>query len=165
MNTSLTLLDKKLQLVRYPQNLQHPSWQAWDAADEYLIEYVEQHFQAEDLKSFGLSIYNDDFGTLACWFVAAEPIWVSDSYVAKQSCLINLQQNNLNKAQLTFYDSVSSIGSPTQLVLLKIPKTTALLEQQLIDLQARVSENTRSCLNELMKIKILAYINFGSLCS
>ena len=143
MNTSLTLLDKNLQLVRFPQNLQHPSWQAWDAADEYLIEYVEQHFQAEDLKSFGLSIYNDDFGTLACWFVAAEPIWVSDSYVAKQSCLINLQQNNLNKAQLTFYDSVSSIGSPTQLVLLKIPKTTALLEQQLIDLQARVSKNTR----------------------
>ena len=143
MNTSLTLLDKQLQLVRYPQNLQHPSWQAWDAADEYLIEYVEQHFQAEDLKSLGLSIYNDDFGTLACWFAAAEPTWVSDSYVAKQSCLINLQQNNLNKSQLRFYDSVSSIESPTQLILLKIPKTTALLEQQLIDLQARVSENTR----------------------
>jgi 16S rRNA (guanine1207-N2)-methyltransferase/23S rRNA (guanine1835-N2)-methyltransferase len=61
MNTSLTLLDRNLQLVRYPQDLQHPSWQAWDAADEYLIEYVEQNVQ--DLQRQSVSIYNDDFGS------------------------------------------------------------------------------------------------------
>jgi 23S rRNA (guanine1835-N2)-methyltransferase len=141
MNTSLTLLDKNLQLVRYPQDLQHPSWQAWDAADEYLIEYVEQNFQ--DLQSHSISIYNDDFGALACWFTAAKPLWVSDSYVAKQSCLINLQQNELPTESVTFYDSVTPVDSPAELVLLKIPKTTALLEQQLIDLQARVSSATK----------------------
>jgi 16S rRNA (guanine1207-N2)-methyltransferase/23S rRNA (guanine1835-N2)-methyltransferase len=141
MNTSLTLLDKNLQLVRYPQDLQHPSWQAWDAADEYLIEYVEQNFQ--DLQSHSISIYNDDFGALACWFTAAKPLWVSDSYVAKQSCLINLQQNELPTESVTFYDSVTPVDSPAELVLLKIPKTTALLEQQLIDLQARVSPATK----------------------
>ena len=54
MNTSLTLLDKNLQLVRYPQNLQHPSWQAWDSADEYLIEYVEQ--QLADKEDLSISI-------------------------------------------------------------------------------------------------------------
>jgi 23S rRNA (guanine1835-N2)-methyltransferase len=141
MNTSLTLLDKNLQLVRYPQELQHPSWQAWDAADEYLIEYVEQNFQ--DLQSHSISIYNDDFGALACWFAAAKPLWVSDSYVAKQSCLINLQQNELPTESVTFYDSVTPVDSPAELVLLKIPKTTALLEQQLIDLQVRVSPATK----------------------
>jgi 16S rRNA (guanine1207-N2)-methyltransferase/23S rRNA (guanine1835-N2)-methyltransferase len=141
MNTSLTLLDRNLQLVRYPQELQHPSWQAWDAADEYLIEYVEQNFQ--DLQSHSISIYNDDFGALACWFTAAKPLWVSDSYVAKQSCLINLQQNELPTESVTFYDSVTPVDSPAELVLLKIPKTTALLEQQLIDLQARVSPATK----------------------
>ena len=61
MNTSLTLLDRNLQLVRYPQDLQHPSWQAWDAADEYIIEYVEQNIQ--NLQGQSVSIYNDDFGT------------------------------------------------------------------------------------------------------
>lgn len=141
MNTSLTLLDTNLQLVRYPQDLQHPSWQAWDAADEYLIEYVEQNFQ--DLRSHSISIYNDDFGALACWFADAKPLWVSDSYVAKQSCLINLQQNELPTESVTFYDSVTPIDSPAELVLLKIPKTTALLEQQLIELQSRVSTSTR----------------------
>jgi 23S rRNA (guanine1835-N2)-methyltransferase len=140
MNTSLTLLDRNLQLVRYPQDLQHPSWQAWDAADEYLIEYVELHFQ--DLQSHSISIYNDDFGALACWFADTKPLWVSDSYVAKQSCLINLQQNKLPTESVTFYDSVTSVDTPADLVLLKIPKTAALLEQQLIDLQSRVSTST-----------------------
>lgn len=141
MNTSLTLLDRNLQLVRYPQDLQHPSWQAWDAADEYLIEYVEQNIQ--DFQSKLISIYNDDFGALACWFAGAKPIWISDSYVAKQSCLINLQQNEIQKESVTFYDSVTQVDSPVELVLLKIPKTTALLEQQLIDLQTRVSPSTK----------------------
>jgi 16S rRNA (guanine1207-N2)-methyltransferase/23S rRNA (guanine1835-N2)-methyltransferase len=140
MNTSLTLLDRHLQLVRYPQDLQHPSWQAWDAADEYLINYVEQHIQ--DLQNQSVSIYNDDFGALACWFADTQPIWINDSYVSKQSCLLNLQQNNTPLESVAFYDSVTHVDTPTSLVLLKIPKTTALLEQQLIDLQTRVSPAT-----------------------
>ncbi|MBU3004880.1 methyltransferase [Paraglaciecola arctica] len=140
MNTSLTLLNRNLQLVRYPQQLQHPSWQAWDAADEYLIEYVEQNIT--NLETLSISIYNDDFGTLACWFAALRPQWVTDSYVAKQSCLINLQQNNMPAESVEFYDSVTAIPGKTDLVLLKVPKTTALLEQQLIDLQSRVSATT-----------------------
>lgn len=140
MNTSLTLLDRNLQLVRYPQDLQHPSWQAWDAADEYLIDYVEQNIPK--LASLSISIYNDDFGTLACWFAAANPIWVTDSYVAKQSCLINLRQNNIPTESVEFYDSVTQIEPKADLILLKVPKTSALLEQQLIDLQSRVSAAT-----------------------
>jgi 16S rRNA (guanine1207-N2)-methyltransferase/23S rRNA (guanine1835-N2)-methyltransferase len=141
MNISLTLLDRNLQLVRYPQNLQHPSWQAWDAADEYLIEYVEQNIQ--DLQGHSVSIYNDDFGALACWFSDVKPMWVSDSFVAKQSCLVNLQQNNIPNEAITFYDSITPIDTPAELILIKIPKSTALLEQQLIDLQVRVSASTK----------------------
>jgi 23S rRNA (guanine1835-N2)-methyltransferase len=141
MNTSLTLLDRNLQLVRYPQELQHPSWQAWDAADEYLIEYVEKNIQ--DLQSQTVSIYNDDFGSLACWFAHLNPSWISDSFVAKQSCLVNLQQNNIPVESVKFYDSVTPVDLPVELVLLKIPKTMALLEQQLIDLQTRVLPSTK----------------------
>jgi 23S rRNA (guanine1835-N2)-methyltransferase len=141
MKTSLTLLDRNLQLVRYPQELQHPSWQAWDAADEYLIEYVEKNIQ--DLQSQTVSIYNDDFGSLACWFAHVTPSWISDSFVAKQSCLVNLQQNNIPVESVKFYDSVTPVDLPVELVLLKIPKTMALLEQQLIDLQTRVLPSTK----------------------
>lgn len=141
MNTSLTLLDKNLQLIRYPQALQHPSWQAWDAADEYLIEHVEQHITHLNDKS--ICIYNDDFGVLACWFAKAKPTWISDSYVAHQSCVLNLKQNQQELGCINFYDSVTPNASPCDLVLLKVPKTSAFLEQQLIDLQSKVSPTTQ----------------------
>ncbi|WP_133467954.1 methyltransferase [Paraglaciecola marina] len=141
MNTCLTLLNKNLHLVRYPESLQHPSWQAWDSADEYLIEHVEQHIDLE--KTENIRIINDDFGALACWFANSNPIWVSDSYVAKQACVLNLAKNELDVSQITFTDSVKQISSTVDLVLLKIPKTNALLEQQLIDLQPSVTASTK----------------------
>lgn len=141
MNTCLTLLNKNLELVRYPESLQHPSWQAWDAADEYLIEHVEQ--QLDGAKHKTVRIINDDFGALACWFANNKPTWVSDSYVAKQACLLNLNKNELDVKQVNFSNSVSPITDKVDLVLLKIPKTNALLEQQLIDLQTSVTSSTK----------------------
>jgi 16S rRNA (guanine1207-N2)-methyltransferase/23S rRNA (guanine1835-N2)-methyltransferase len=141
MNTSLTLLNRELQLLRYPQNLQHPSWQAWDAADEYLIEYVEQ--DVTDIKNLNVRIYNDDFGALACWFAYAQPELISDSYVAQQACKQNLAQNQLHIDVKHFFDSVTQPKTIADLVLIKVPKTSALLEQQLIDLQKYVTPSTK----------------------
>ncbi|WP_340680351.1 methyltransferase [Paraglaciecola sp.] len=140
MKASLTLFERSLQLVRYPEHLQHPSWQAWDAADEYIIEYLQE--RPERAKAQGLRIYNDDFGALTCWFAKQKPTWISDSYVALRSCQDNLALNNINSQQVTFCSSMDTITTPTELVLLKIPKTTALLEQQLIDLQDSVGPQT-----------------------
>ena len=63
--------------------------------------------------------------------------------MAKQACIQNLHKNNLAADSIRFYSSVDNIESNIDLVLLKIPKTNALLEQQLIDLQSRVTANTR----------------------
>lgn len=143
MKDSLTLCDQSLQLVRYPQHLQHISWQAWDAADEYIIHYLHDHPQLTSELNRGLRIYNDDFGTLACWFAPLKPSWVSDSFVAYRSCLTNLQLNNIDEQLIDFYSSLDKLNAPTQLVLMKVPKTSALLEQQLIDLQSSVGPQTQ----------------------
>lgn len=140
MKASLTLFERSLQLVRYPQHLQHPSWQAWDAADEYIIEYLHEHPQLSQAQ--GLRIYNDDFGALACWFASHKPLWFSDSYVAFRSCQINLKANHLDETQVQCHSSLHTPTQLSELVLIKIPKTSALLEQQLIDLQGCVSAQT-----------------------
>ena len=140
MKTSLTLLDKTLKLVRYPEHLQHISWQAWDAADEYLITHLQE--TVNDLQDKQIHIYNDDFGVLGCWFAKAKPCWFSDSFVAYKSCLINLQSNQIESESIQFYNSLQQAPAPVDVVLLKIPKTTALLEQQLIDMQAVVTAET-----------------------
>lgn len=141
MKTELTLLDKTLTLLRYPAHSQHISWQAWDAADEYLIEYVEQHLGDQKLQP--MRIYNDEFGALACWFAHNQPAWISDSFVALRACQLNLQRNDLATHNLSFFTSLHGPQNSIELVLLKLPKTTALLEQQLIDLQAHVTPRTR----------------------
>jgi 23S rRNA (guanine1835-N2)-methyltransferase len=141
MLTILTLRDRNLNLVRYPQHLQHKSWQAWDAADEYLIEYVEQEFP--DYQHKNVRIYNDDFGALACWFVQAKPLWVNDSFVSHKSCQLNLSNNLLDQNKIQFQDSLAHSEQTADLVLIKIPKTLALLEYQLISLQKVVNANTQ----------------------
>ena len=55
---------------------------------------------------------------------------------------MNLKKNQISQDKLRYYDSLQQVNEPTELVLIKIPKTTALLEQQLIDLQLVVSANT-----------------------
>lgn len=141
MKTELSLLNKTLTLLRYPAHSQHISWQAWDAADEYLIEYVEQHFgQSTHLT---MRIYNDEFGALACWFAERQPAWISDSFVSRRASQLNLQRNQLASEHVTFFDSLHGPQSSVELVLLKLPKTSALLEQQLIDLQSHITPHTR----------------------
>ena len=96
MKTNFTLLDKPLDLRRYPEHLQHPSWQAWDSADEYVIEHIES--LEIDSTNKNLLIFNDDSGALATWFSQQGNTWknidwVNDSYVSRQSCIANLDNN------------------------------------------------------------------------
>lgn len=140
MNIRFALLGKELELQRYPIKLQHQSWQAWDAADEYLIEHM--HSMATDYADKSILILNDDFGALACWFNDASIQWCSDSFVARQSCQLNLSLNQLTPDRMTFLHPLQPIKKPVDIVLIKIPKTTALLEHQLCQLQHLVDPKT-----------------------
>lgn len=141
MKTELTLLDRSYELLRYPAQNQHVSWQAWDAADEYLIQYVEQNIT--DLNGLNVHIYNDDFGVLGVWFANHSPIWVSDSFVAHKALALNLERNHLDADSVSAHHSLYQAQKTADVVLIKIPKTLALLEQQLIDLQLCISPKTK----------------------
>jgi len=41
MNTEFIFADRQFSLIRYPEKHQHVSLQAWDSADELIIEHVE----------------------------------------------------------------------------------------------------------------------------
>ncbi|MCV2883573.1 methyltransferase [Aestuariibacter sp. AA17] len=152
MNTIFSLLDKSFELTRFPEQLQHESWQAWDAADEYLIEHVENTLSFETVSR--IAIFNDDFGALACWFATritakGNPVdidWYSDSYVSRKSCERNLEHNMAlsqpHPHPVEFRDCMTLGDQQPDVILLKIPKTTALLEHQLILLQQVVTPDT-----------------------
>lgn len=132
MKTTFTLGTKELELYRYPKSLQHPSWQAWDATDEYLLTHTESLGLSKDSK---IHILNDDFGALACGLNEFSVFWQSDSLVAQKACRQNLSLNNLNQDNTVFLNSLDELPSSVDLVVLKIPKSLTLLEYQLWQIQ------------------------------
>ncbi|MBN7828073.1 23S rRNA (guanine(1835)-N(2))-methyltransferase, partial [Bowmanella dokdonensis] len=55
----------------------------------------------------------------------------------------NLSTNDIPVSQVRLFDSLSLPEEPADMVLMKIPKTLALLEHQLIQLQSNVDNHTR----------------------
>jgi len=165
MNTEFIFADRQLSLIRYPEKHQHVSLQAWDSADELVIEHLESLLSENEL-SIGdnestpsLMIFNDDFGALGCWFSHLAPYWVSDSYISLRSLHENLKANSLIRASegsctqelktspvktLTSVESASfKPACAPAVVVIKVPRALALLEQQLIDLQAYITPETQ----------------------
>ncbi|MFW0764498.1 23S rRNA (guanine(1835)-N(2))-methyltransferase RlmG [Trabulsiella odontotermitis] len=123
-------------LDRFPPNVEDPSLQAWDAADEYLLQQVGD--------TGGLTlIFNDSFGALACALAERHPVSIGDSYIAELATGHNLRMNGIDESSVTFQDSLSPLPSAPALVLIKIPKQLALLEQQLRALREVVTPETR----------------------
>ncbi|WP_394223691.1 methyltransferase [Alteromonas gracilis] len=165
MNTEFIFADRQFSLIRYPEKHQHVSLQAWDSADELLIEHIDTLLSEEAL-SIGsgendgtMMIFNDDFGALGCWFSHLAPYWVSDSYISLRSFHENLKANqlldastndNVSEPQTAPVQTLTSVQSLTftpekspSIVVLKVPRALALLEQQLIDLQRYITPETR----------------------
>ncbi|WP_412970885.1 methyltransferase [Glaciecola sp. MF2-115] len=148
MNTHFTVFERSLHLERYPAKHQHVSLQAWDAADEYIIEHVENCSLLESTlnKDTPFLIINDDFGALSCWFSDKKPVLVSDSWISHKSVMTNLMINGMDPESIEFCDALTNLNevipSKAKVVLIKIPRSLALLEHQLIALQSVLDEGS-----------------------
>ncbi|SUI44822.1 Ribosomal RNA large subunit methyltransferase G [Serratia marcescens] len=87
-------------------------------------------------------IFNDNFGTLACALHAHRPYSVSDSYMSQLATRHNLKLNGLDPEQVTLLDSLAELPAAPAVVLIRVPKALALLEQQLRALRHVVTEDT-----------------------
>ena len=122
---------------------------AWDAADEYLLNTV-----AEDIQSAAdarILIANDNFGALAVALSAFLPLAVSDSYLSQQATRLNLAANGLPECSVNLINSLEPLEGMFDLVLIKVPKTLALLEDQLIRLHPHLLPTSRIILAGMIK--------------
>ncbi|MFM4996724.1 methyltransferase [Aeromonas sanarellii] len=139
MQTLLDTAHCRLTLYRYPQQNQDPL-QAWDAADEYLINELAESQQAPDGP---VIIMNDGFGALAAFLHAHAPVCVTDSHVSERATLANLAENGLDPHAITLQDALAPLPDAPALVVIKVSKYQALLEQQLLALRGVVTPATR----------------------
>ncbi len=136
--------DKNLFLSRFPVSQVNRSLQAWDSADEYLLNHV--HEQGLINAQTKVAIFNDAFGALAtsfchCHSENANVISINDSYVSSQGVRYNIEQNGLDDNNLELLSYLDSLPNDIDVILYKIPKSKALLIEQLIQIKKSVSDN------------------------
>lgn len=136
--SQLELSHRTLTLQRFPQTREESPLQAWDAADEYLLRQVAD--TPVDGPTF---IFNDTFGALACALVGAEIYSISDSWMGQLATGHNLKINGIDEDAVHFLDSLSPLPITPARVLIKIPKTLALLEHQLRSLRRVITAETQ----------------------
>ncbi|NKI72966.1 23S rRNA (guanine(1835)-N(2))-methyltransferase RlmG [Dickeya sp. CFBP 2040] len=136
--SQLELETHNLTLVRYPQSERESSLQAWEAADEYLL----RELATMPIGPGPRLIFNDAFGTLACGLQAQAPYCISDSYLSQLATRHNLSLNGYAPESVTLQDSLAPLPDAPALVVLKVPKTLALLEHQLRQLREVVTPQT-----------------------
>jgi 16S rRNA (guanine1207-N2)-methyltransferase len=135
VKTTLSLHDRLLVLHRFPKRAQE-TLQAWDAGDEYLINHVNGLNLPDNQH---ILILNDNFGALSCWFSSHHRVtMMSDSFIAHQGTLKNLQRNQCDKINLLTANDV--IPDDIDLVLMQIPKSNRYLSWQLSQLRSRLDK-------------------------
>lgn len=140
MQTVFEVPHGRFDLRRLPPR-KNELLQAWDAADEYLLNYLA----SEDKPASGaqITIINDSFGALALALHDYRPVAISDSFLSQQATRLNLQANGIELDSVQLLDSLSLPDRAIDYLLIKIPKTLALLEYQLHRLRPLLRPGTK----------------------
>jgi 16S rRNA (guanine1207-N2)-methyltransferase len=138
--TILQVPQGRFELHRLPRR-RRELLRAWDAADEYLLRQLAE--QAQPAGDARLLVVNDGFGALAVALAAWSPQAWSDSWLSQAATRENLVVNAIDPARVSLVDSLRQPTGPLDLVLIKVPKTLALLEDQLIRLRPLLRRDTR----------------------
>ena len=119
---------------------------AWDAADEYLLS----HLATEQIPLASVLILNDGSGALTTALATAlastatpgQVQMMSDSFLAHAATRANLEANGSDVSGVTFLDSLQPPSVPFEVLLFKVPRTLAVLEDQLQRLRPHLSPET-----------------------
>ncbi len=115
--------------------------QAWDAADEFLLNHIDETRLLSGHSR--VLILNDAFGALAVALANHTLYSWSDSFLAQQALRDNLLANGYPLEQVRTNSTIDFPGAAVDCVLIKIPKTLALLEHQLYALRALLHHDSR----------------------
>lgn len=139
-----------LNLERYPPT-QNPTLQAFDTADLYLLQSLSE-LPASELP---ILVINDNFGALACALAKAEPARVvhswSDSELAHRALQSNLLANDLPADAVQFIDSQHTPSGPYHCVLIRVPKSLTLMQDQLFRLRPALAEQAQVIAGAMVK--------------
>ncbi|WP_406506230.1 methyltransferase [Streptomyces sp. NBC_01602] len=138
----LTTSKGGFDLARFPEHPRDP-FRAWDAADEYLLRQLEGIDGAEPVDLSGaVVVVGDRWGALTTVLAGHRPVQITDSYLAQRATLANLARNGDDPDAVRLLSARDTPPERIDVLLVRVPKSLALLEDQLHRLAPAVHAGT-----------------------
>ncbi|WUS95465.1 methyltransferase [Streptomyces sp. NBC_00708] len=134
----LTTSEAGYDLARFPEDPRDP-FRAWDAADAYLLQHLQE--EAVDV-SGNVVVVGDRWGALSTVLAGHRPVQISDSYLGQRATGANLERNGVPADAVRLLSPRDTPPDRVDVLLVRVPKSLAFLEDQLHRLAPAVHAGT-----------------------
>ncbi|MFD8591912.1 methyltransferase [Streptomyces sp. NPDC059637] len=130
-------------LTRFPEDRRDP-FRAWDASDEYLLKHLRDTGAGPVDLSGTVVVVGDRWGALTTVLAAHghDPVQITDSFLAQQATRANLARSGSDPDAVRLLSTRDAPPARIDVLLVRVPKSLALLEDQLHRLAPAVHEGT-----------------------
>lgn len=138
MNDRMTTPWGELELSRFPDD-PRDRLRAWDASDAYLL----RHLAEEGVPLDGaVVVVGDRWGALATALAAHGPVQITDSFLSQEATRANLARAGVAPGAVQLLTTQDPPPARVDVLLVRVPKSLALLEDQLLRLAPAVHAGT-----------------------
>lgn len=140
---ALTTAFGAFELTRFPED-PRDTLRAWDAADEYLLRHLHGAGDGPPVPLTGtVAVLGDRWGALATALAGRHPVvQITDSYLGRQATLANLARAGADPSAVRLLTVRDTPPERIDVLLVRVPKSLALLEDQLHRLAPAVHAGT-----------------------
>ncbi|WP_128430685.1 methyltransferase [Streptomyces cyaneus] len=128
----------ELALTRFPED-PRDRLRAWDASDEYLLRHLAEQ---ETPLSGTVVVVGDRWGALVAALAAHQPVQITDSHLTQEATRANLARGGVEPGSVRLLTTQDPPPDRIDVLLVRVPKSLALLEDQLLRLAPAVHEGT-----------------------
>ncbi|MFE0513273.1 methyltransferase [Streptomyces sp. NPDC058964] len=128
----------EFELSRFPED-PRDRLRAWDASDAYLL----RHLAEERIPLSGtVVVVGDRWGALVTALSEHRPVQITDSYLSQEATRANLARAGVEPGAVGLLTTQDPPPDRVDVLLVRVPKSLALLEDQLLRLAPAVHEGT-----------------------
>lgn len=125
-------------LARFPEN-PRDQLRAWDASDAYLLRHLAESGTPLDGT---VVVVGDRWGALTTALAAYGPTQITDSLLSREATRANLERSDVAAGTVRLLTTRDTPPDRVDVLLVRVPKSLALLEDQLHRLAPAVHEGT-----------------------
>ncbi|MFF4565004.1 methyltransferase [Streptomyces sp. NPDC001435] len=134
----MTTVWGEFELSRYPED-PRDRLRAWDASDAYLLRQLAQ----ERIPLSGtVVVLGDRWGALVTALAEHGPVQITDSFLSQEATRANLARAGVEPGTVRLLTTQDPPPDRVDVLLVRVPKSLALLEDQLRRLAPAVHEGT-----------------------